>query len=58
MLEAGFRRVEIRRDALNEASAAVARACGFHQDALLVNDDVSAQDPTQLRDTLVFSVTR
>lgn len=58
MLEAGFRRVEIRCDARNEASAAVARACGFHRDALLVNNDVSAQDPTQLRDTLVFSVTR
>lgn len=55
---AGFRRVEIRCDALNEASASVARRAGYTLDAHFVNDAVSVTDPTQVRDTLVFSVTR
>lgn len=51
----GFRRVEIRCDARNAASAAVARALGYKLDATFLNDDVQADDPTKLRDTLVFS---
>lgn len=58
MLATGFRRIEIRCDALNARSAAIPRALGMTQDALFVNDDVSAADPTELRDTLVFSLTR
>lgn len=51
----GFRRLEIRCDARNERSAHIPRALGYVQDALLRNDDVAADDPGQLRDTLVFS---
>ncbi|MGX9685847.1 GNAT family N-acetyltransferase [Deinococcus wulumuqiensis] len=51
----GFRRLEIRCDARNERSARIPRALGYVQDALLKNDDVAADDPGQLRDTLVFS---
>ena len=54
----GFRRLEIRCDALNERSTRVAKSVGFAQDARLVNDDVSTVDATALRDTLVFSRTR
>lgn len=54
----GFRRIEIRCDALNERSAAVARRAGYALDARLVHDDVAAHDPAVLRDTLVFSRTR
>lgn len=58
MLQLGFRRVEIRCDALNAASARVAEKCGYTLDARLVNDDVSARDPSVLRDTLIWSVVR
>ncbi len=54
----GFRRIEIRCDALNERSAKVAQSAGFTLDARFVNDDVATTDPTALRDTLVFSRTR
>ncbi|WP_407539467.1 GNAT family N-acetyltransferase [Deinococcus radiomollis] len=51
----GFRRIEIRCDALNEASAAVARRAGYAQDARLVNNAVAAGQVYELRDTLMFS---
>lgn len=54
----GFRRIEIRCDALNERSAHVAESAGFTLDARFVNDGVATTDPTALRDTLVFSRTR
>ncbi|MFC4639877.1 GNAT family N-acetyltransferase [Deinococcus hohokamensis] len=54
----GFRRLEVRCDALNERSARIPRALGYSLDARLRHDDVAAHDPTQLRDTLVFSVVR
>lgn len=54
----GFRRIEIRCDALNERSARVAQSAGFTLDARFVNDDVSTTDATILRDTLVYSRTR
>lgn len=56
-LEAGFRRIEIRCDANNRRSAAVAEALGFTLDARLRHDSVSASDPNQLRDALIFSIT-
>lgn len=55
---AGFRRLEIRCDARNIRSAHVAERLGFTRDALLRNDDVSAEDPSVLRDTVVLSRTR
>ncbi len=58
MMAAGFRRIEIRCDARNERSAAIPQALGLTQDAHLINDDISACDPTQLRDTLIFSITQ
>lgn len=51
----GFRRLEIRCDARNERSARIPRALGFTLDVRFRNDDVSADNPLQLRDTLVFS---
>lgn len=54
----GFRRLEIRCDARNERSARIPRALGYTLDARLRHDDVAADDPAQLRDTLVFSVVR
>jgi RimJ/RimL family protein N-acetyltransferase len=51
----GFRRIEIRCDALNRASAAVPDRLGYTLDARLVNDDVAADGSGALRDTLVFS---
>ncbi|GAA5514448.1 hypothetical protein Dcar01_03203 [Deinococcus carri] len=54
----GLRRIEIRCDRCNERSARIPRALGYTLDATLVNDDVAAHDPTELRDTLVFSLTR
>ncbi|WP_102125602.1 GNAT family N-acetyltransferase [Deinococcus planocerae] len=54
----GLRRIEIRCDARNERSARIPRALGYRLDATLVNDAVAADDPAQLRDTLIFSVTR
>ncbi|MFC4424753.1 GNAT family N-acetyltransferase [Deinococcus navajonensis] len=54
----GFHRLEIRCDARNERSARIPRALGYTLDARLRHDDVAADDPAQLRDTLVFSVVR
>lgn len=54
----GFRRIEIRCDALNEASAAVARRLGYGLDARLVNHAVAAENASEVRDTLVFSKVR
>ena len=51
----GFRRIEIRCDALNERSARIPRQLGFTLDAHFKNDDVAADNPLKLRDTLVFS---
>ncbi|NBJ13016.1 GNAT family N-acetyltransferase [Microvirga arsenatis] len=51
----GFRRIEIRSDALNERSHAVARRLNYQLDGRLVNNSVAADDPSCLRDTLVFS---
>ncbi len=50
-----FRRVEIRCDAQNVRSRAVAQRAGYTLDATLINDDVAAHDSSQLRDTLIFS---
>lgn len=50
------RRVEIRCDAHNQRSAAVARNAGFAREARLSNDS-RALDGT-LRDTLIFALTR
>ena len=54
----GFRRIEIRCDALNEASAHIARKLGYGLDARLVNNAVAADDAGEVRDTLVFSQVR
>ncbi|EYB69376.1 ribosomal protein N-acetyltransferase [Deinococcus phoenicis] len=54
----GFRRIEVRCDSRNGRSARIPRALGYTLDATFRNDDVAAHDPSQLRDTLVFSVTR
>ncbi|ADV66379.1 GNAT family N-acetyltransferase [Deinococcus maricopensis] len=51
----GFRRLEIRCDSRNERSARIPRALGYTLDATFRHDDVAANDPTQLRDTLVFA---
>lgn len=55
---AGFRRLEIRCDALNVRSAAVAEAAGFQKEALLRQNEVSQRDPGQLRDTLIYALLR
>ncbi|SMB81411.1 GNAT family N-acetyltransferase [Deinococcus hopiensis] len=54
----GFRRLEIRCDARNDRSARIPARLGYTLDAVLKNDDVAADDPMQLRDTLIFSMTR
>ena len=46
-------RVEIRCDALNARSAAVARRCGFFCEGILRHDSLSVDG--ELRDTMVFS---
>lgn len=51
----GFRRLEIRCDARNERSARIPKQLGFTLDVRFKNDDVAADNPLQLRDTLVFS---
>lgn len=51
----GFRRLEIRCDSLNTRSAHVAETLGFTLDGVLANNFRAPDDPTQLRDTLVFS---
>ncbi|MGN7410109.1 GNAT family N-acetyltransferase [Sporosarcina sp. SAFN-010] len=52
--ELGARRVEIRCDELNKKSRAVAERAGFELEAVLKNDDRSA-DGTQLRNTVVYA---
>jgi len=54
----GFRRIEIRCDPLNERSHAIARRLDYRLDGRLVNNVVAADDPSCLRDTLVFSRVR
>ncbi|GGO18856.1 GNAT family N-acetyltransferase [Deinococcus humi] len=54
----GLRRIEIRCDSANERSARIPRRLGYTLDATLKNNAVAADDPNQLRDTLVFSVVR
>jgi len=54
----GFRRIEIRCDALNAASAAVAGRAGYRLDARLVNNSVATGQVHELRDTLMFSQVR
>lgn len=54
----GLRRVEIRCDSANERSARIARKLGYSLDGTLRNNAVAADDPAQLRDTLVFSAVR
>jgi len=51
----GFRRIEIRCDPLNERSHAVARRLNYRLEGHLVNNVVAADNPSRLRDTLVFS---
>ncbi|WP_424949406.1 GNAT family N-acetyltransferase [Deinococcus sp.] len=54
----GFRRIEIRCDVLNEASAAVAKKLGYTLDARLVNNAIAVGQVHELRDTLVYSQVR
>ena len=49
------RRVEIRCDALNEKSQAIAMRLGFWHEGTLRNDDLSA-DGMQVRDTYIFAM--
>ncbi|OYN89496.1 RimJ/RimL family protein N-acetyltransferase [Parenemella sanctibonifatiensis] len=56
-LAEGFHRIEIRCDPDNHRSAAVPRALGFTLDARFPNDGRAVADPSQLRDTFVFSLT-
>ncbi|MFC6592250.1 GNAT family N-acetyltransferase [Deinococcus lacus] len=53
----GLRRIEIRCDASNERSQRIPPQLGYTLDARLVNFAVAADDPSQLRDTLLFSRT-
>jgi RimJ/RimL family protein N-acetyltransferase len=53
----GAHRVEIRCDARNERSAAVARRAGYPLEAVLHNDD-RHHTTGELRDTLIFAQTR
>ncbi|THF68772.1 GNAT family N-acetyltransferase [Deinococcus sp. Arct2-2] len=53
----GFCRLEIRCDPTNHRSARIPPTLGYTLDAHLVNDTVAANDPGQLRDTLIFSRT-
>ncbi|RJF72905.1 N-acetyltransferase [Deinococcus cavernae] len=54
----GWRRIEIRCDALNERSARIPRQVGYTLDACLKNDERSVSHPKELRDTLIFSQVR
>lgn len=51
----GARRLEIRCDALNLRSQGVPTRLGFELEGRLRNEDVAADDPSRLRDTLVFA---
>ena len=51
----GFERLEIRCDARNNRSAAVPGRLGYELEARLKRNARDAQDPEQLRDTLVFA---
>ena len=51
----GFRRLEIRCDALNTRSSRIPQKLGYGLDACLRHDRVAADDPSELRDTLIFS---
>lgn len=53
----GAERVEIRCDRLNERSAAVARRAGYTLEGKLRQNALSA-DETEVRDTVIFSMTR
>lgn len=53
----GAKRVEVRCDAFNKRSAAVAERLGFKLDAILKNDDVAVVGK-ELRDTCIYSKTR
>lgn len=55
-LATGYRRLEIRCDSRNSRSIAVAEASGFTRDALFRHDGVAADDPTSLRDTVIYSI--
>jgi RimJ/RimL family protein N-acetyltransferase len=55
LITLGFRRIEIRSDALNERSHAIARRLNYQLDGRLVHNTVAADDPSCLRDTLIFS---
>ena len=54
----GFRRIEIRCDPLNAASAAIPPKLGYTLDARLVNDSFAPNKPGKMRDTLIFSRVR
>ena len=54
----GLRRIEIRCDRRNKRSARIPQALGYRLDATLINDAVAADNPAELRDTLVFSITQ
>lgn len=56
--ELGFRRLEIRCDAKNKRSIRIPEALGFNLDACLINDDIAANAPNTLRDTLIYSLVR
>ncbi|GGJ63817.1 GNAT family N-acetyltransferase [Deinococcus aquiradiocola] len=54
----GLRRVELRCDALNVASAAVARRAGFGVEGLLRHDERASDGSGALRDMLLHAVVR
>lgn len=58
LTELGFRRLEIRCDPHNIRSTRIPKALGFQLDAHLVNDDRAADNPSELRDTLIYSRTQ
>lgn len=50
-----FHRIEIRCDPLNARSARIPQQLGYTLDAHLKNDERSVNNPTELRDTLIYS---